>query len=320
MTAVPPPPPSPRKARLHRAYRTLRWLPVLLVVLGCVYALRRVDLHALGESLLTVRLWPLGLALCFSLLGVAVRSSYWWLLVRPVAAVPLRTMVAYGFAAAATNVLPMRAGDALRVWLVSSRHGVSVAVTGAIIAIEKLSDITSLLVLISPLPWLIPNLPKSVGDALRVLPCVVVAAMIAMVVASRHASRWRILSGFSVIRRPKLVLAGMTAVFLAWLCDVSSILSVLMAVHLTPTLEKALLVILSVNIAIAVPVTPGQVGAHELGSTIALALVGVSEVQAIPFAILYHAVQLLPVLLIGLVIARHLSKDRDVRPEAPGAA
>jgi uncharacterized membrane protein YbhN (UPF0104 family) len=300
------PPPRP-KGWLRRL---VRWLPLVVVVGGCIIAAKDVDTHALGESLLAVRLWPLGLAVLFTCLGVIARATYWWVLVRSVARVSLREMVAYGFACSATNVLPMRAGDALRVWLVTSRHGVPVAMSGAVIAIEKISDVTSLLLLISPLPWLISNLPPAVATSLRVLPCVVVAALVAIVVASRHASRWKILSGFTVVRRPGVVAAGMACVFLAWVCDVCCILSVLVAVHIAPALEKALLVILSVNGAIALPVTPGQVGAHELGSILALAAVGVAEARAIPFAVLYHAAQLVPVLLVGLGIARQLSRER----------
>jgi uncharacterized membrane protein YbhN (UPF0104 family) len=280
---------------------------VVVVIGGCIIAAKDVDTHALGESLLAVRLWPLALALTFTLLGVVARASYWWFLVQPVAKVPLRAMVAYGFACSATNVLPMRAGDALRVWLVSTRHAVPVARSGAIIAIEKVSDITSMLILIAPLPWLIPDLPHSV--ALRTLPAVVLAAFVAIVVASRHAARWKVLAGFSVVRQPGILAAGMGCVFLAWLCDVCCILSVLTALSLAPTLAKALLVILFVNLAIAVPVTPGQIGAHELGSTVALALFGVVEAQAIPFAILYHATQFLPIVL-GLGTARQLSSER----------
>jgi uncharacterized membrane protein YbhN (UPF0104 family) len=296
-------------------------VPVLLVVAGCIFILPKVDFPALEASLLTVRVWPLCLALLFAALGVVAHSTYWWLLVGTVTPVSLRAMTAYGFASYATNILPMRAGEGLRVWLVRSRHGVPVAMSGAIIAIEKVADATSLLVLITPLPWLIPNIPSSVSKWLVIWPGVVVAAFVAVAIASRHASRWKILSGFTVVRKPKVIVAGFGCVFVAWLFDVSAILSVLVATHLAPTLDKALLVILSVNLAVALPVTPGQVGAHELGSTVALAIVGVPETQAIPFAILYHATQLLPTLVIGLWTARVLSKEAVAAPvEAPPSA
>ncbi len=226
-------------------------------------------------------------------------------------------MVIYSFASYATNVFPMRPGEALRVWLVQKRHGVPVVFGAATIALEKIADVLSLLILVSPLPWLIADLPPSVAKALRILPCIVVAAIVAVVIASRHALRWNVLSGFRVVHRPGVIAAGFACIFLAWLCDVSAVLSTLVAVHIAPTIEKALLVILSVNIAVAIPATPGQVGVHEAGSIAALRLVGVSEVQAIPFALLYHVTQLLPVLVLGMASLRFLSRSGEPLPTSP---
>ena len=306
--------PAPRGWR----YWAPRWVPVVFVVLGCVYVGQSVNLHDLGASLLKVKIWPLAAAVIFSALGAIAHAAYWSVLLTPVAPLSLRTMSVYTFASYAANAfLPMRAGEALRVWLVNRRHGVPVAFAGAVIAIEKLFDVTSLLLLVTPLPWLIPDLPPSVANALRILPCIVLAAAVAILVASRHALRWKFLSGFAVVRRPGIVAGGFACILLAWLFDVCAILAVLFAVHLTPSLDKALVVILSVNAAVAIPATPGQVGAHELGSTFALHLVGVPETLAIPFALFYHATQLIPILLIGLSTARVLAKEKETAPPPP---
>jgi uncharacterized membrane protein YbhN (UPF0104 family) len=295
-------------------------VPVVLVAAGCVYLARTVDVGQLTTSLLAVRAWPLLLAVAFAALGVVAHAAYWRLLVSTVVPVSLRAMTVYTFASYATNVLPMRAGEVLRVWLLQRRHDVPVALSGAIIAIEKVADLTSLLLLISPLPWLIPDLPASVGRWLMILPGIMVASVVAILIANRHAVRWKLLSGFKVVRRPGVIVAGFGCVLLAWLLDVAAILSVLVAVHVAPTLQRALVVILSVNITISVPVTVGQVGAHELGSTLALQLVGVSRAAAIPFALFYHATQLLPILVIGLSIARALSRAEGQPAPSPGAS
>jgi uncharacterized membrane protein YbhN (UPF0104 family) len=298
-----------------------RWVPVVIVLAGCVYLARSVDVHMLEASLVTVSLWPLALAVLFAALGVLAHSSYWFVLVNTASRVSFRQMAVYSFASYAANTfLPMRAGEALRVWLVQRRHGVAVTLSGAIIAIEKTCDVASLLLLVSPLPWLLPDLPPSVGKALRILPCIVLGGMVAIAIAGRHAVKWKLLSGFHVVRRPAILAAGFGCILLAWIFDVCAILSVLLAVHVAPTMDKALLVILSVNIAVAVPATPGQVGAHELGSTFALRLVGVPEAEAIPFALFYHATQLLPILLIGLSTARELSKEVERSEAAPTIA
>ncbi len=298
---------SPGTKAGSRLRTAMRWVPVLLVLGACAYLARTVDLHALTATLLDVRGAPLALAVLFAALGGVVRAAYWYLLVNTSATVPFRTMATYTFASYATNVIPPRAGEALRVWLLQQRHGVPLTTSAAILAIEKVADVASLLLLISPLPWLIPDLPPSVGHALRVLPCIVVLAAVAMAVASRHTARFRFLEGFRVIHRPGVVAAALACVLVAWLVDVGAILSVLGSVRIPLSLEKALLVILSVNVAVSVPITPGQLGAHELGSAMGLRMAGVPEVHAIPFALLYHATQLLTTLGIGLVTAFALS-------------
>ena len=97
-------------------------------------------------------------------------------------------------------------------------------------------------------------------------------------------------------------------VLLAWLIDVSAILTVLWALGIAPSVGKALVVLLFVNLAIAIPAAPGQVGSHELGSTMALELLGVPSGQAVAFALVFHLTQLAPVRVLGLYSARVLSR------------
>jgi uncharacterized membrane protein YbhN (UPF0104 family) len=56
-----------------------------------------------------------------------------------------------------------------------------------------------------------------------------------------------------------------------------------------------------VNVAIAIPSTPGQVGVFEAGAVIVLGTLGVGRSEALAFALLYHAVHVLPVTALGLL-------------------
>jgi uncharacterized membrane protein YbhN (UPF0104 family) len=296
-------PPAPRA----RAF--VRWAPVVLVLGACAYIGASVDVAQLRASLLSVDVAPLGSALALAALAVVAHAAYWRTLVRTTADVPLRAMTAYTFASYAANtLLPLRAGEALRVWLVRRHHGVPLALSGAVIAIEKVADVTSMLVVVAPLPWLVPGLPPSVARALHILPFAVCALLVVVALASRSGLRWKFLSGFEVVRSVRVAALGFAFVLLAWVLDIGAILSILAATHIGPSLGKALVVILLVNLAIAIPSTPGQVGTHELGSTVALRLLGVPPEQAIAFALFYHLTQLAPVLVLGLYSARLLSR------------
>jgi uncharacterized membrane protein YbhN (UPF0104 family) len=293
-----------------RARRALvRWVPVALVVGGCVFLGATLDLRGLGASLLAVHLAPLGLAMVLAGLGVVAHASYWRTLLEPTAKVPLRTMTEYTFASSAASVLlPFRAGEALRVWLLRRHHAVPLVLSGAVIALEKVGDVLALLLLVAPLPFLVPELPQSVGKALRILPFAGLGVVVLVAVASRGGKAIPWLSGFDVVHDRRRVAKAFSFVLLAWGIDVLAVLAVLLAVGIAPTLGKALVVLLLVNLAIAIPAAPGQVGSHELGSTVALKLMGVAAPEAVVFAIVLHATQLAPVLVFGLHSARALSK------------
>ena len=60
------------------------------------------------------------------------------------------------------------------------------------------------------------------------------------------------------------------------------------------------LVLFSVNLAILLPSTPGQVGVLEAGGVLALTMAGVPPAPALAFALAYHAVHLVPTTALGL--------------------
>jgi len=299
----------------------VRWVPVGLVVGGCVIVGVSLDLRALAASLLAVRLAPACLAMVLAGLGVVAHAGTWRTFLEPTSVVPLRTMTEYTFASSAASVLlPFRAGEALRVWLLRRHHAVPVVASAAVLALEKVGDVLALLLLVTPLPWLVPDLPESIGKALRILPLAAVGVIVLVVAASRGGKIISWLSGFGVVRDPRRVAKALGFVLLAWGLDVLAVLTVLFAVGIAPTIGKAIVVLLLVNLAIAVPAAPGQVGSHELGSTVALKLMGVAAPEAVAFALVLHATQLAPVLVVGLYSARALSKLENERGDSASRA
>jgi glycosyltransferase 2 family protein len=300
---------APERPRNAFGRRLARWIPVVLVIGGCAYLGASVDLGALRTSLASVKLAPLGFSIVLAGLGVVAHAAFWATLLGGAARIPLKTMTEYTFASAAANVLlPFRGGEALRLWLLKRHHGVPLVTSGAAIALEKVGDALSLFLVVAPLPWLVSSLPPPVARVLRVMPILAIAIVVAVVVLSRIGIKARWLSGFRVIREPRRVVAGFAFVALAWAIDVASILTVLWAFGIDASLARALVVLLLVNVAIAIPAAPGQVGSHELGSTVALELQGVPPAQAIAFALVFHGTQLAPVIALGLYSARALSK------------
>jgi uncharacterized protein (TIRG00374 family) len=82
-------------------------------------------------------------------------------------------------------------------------------------------------------------------------------------------------------------------------------------------LLPSVMVYAGVNLAIAVPSTPGNVGVFEAGAALPLIALGVEHDAAVAFALLYRAVQWLPVTLAGgLVWARRMVASEPERASA----
>ena len=255
-------------------------------------------------------------------MGLAWKAAFWRFALSALSPVPFRSLLRYALAAAVGSILaPARAGEAFRLWILRRRHGVPLAVTLTITGLEKLGDVAALVVLAAPLAWLVPQLSVSVRPWLFGLSGVPVAAVLAIALVRRHA-RWSKLPFFAGLRifdfgRP--VALALACVFAAWLCDLITIELVLYAVGAAPTLTAGLMVLLITNLAIAVPITPGNVGAHELGSALALRLLGAQVETATAFALLYHGLHTIPVLLAGSVDARRLLVDTAKERSSAGA-
>jgi len=70
-----------------------------------------------------------------------------------------------------------------------------------------------------------------------------------------------------------------------------------------------LVVLLAINAAILVPTTPGHVGVMEAGAVAALLALGVPADRALAGAVLYHAIQIVPGTALGLVSLPRLRRS-----------
>ncbi len=276
----------------------LRVLATLVVAVLVVLALRTMNLSALRAALAGVELAPLALAAVLSFSMLVAKAVYWRTILWPVARVPLRTMLWYTISATgASVVLPVRGGEALRIYWLHKRHAVPLPVLAATVGFEKVFDITSLLLLVTPLPWLFPQ--ETWMARLRFLaPLLLVVLAIAFFLARRGRERFAWIAQLRVFDSLGRSGAALACVFASWVTDVTLIMVVLSALGLPVRVDAALLVIFAANLAIAIPAAPGNVGSLELGVGFALTRLGVPGERAAAFAIVYHGVQLATLLAV----------------------
>jgi uncharacterized membrane protein YbhN (UPF0104 family) len=194
------------------------------------------------------------------------------------------------------------------VWLLHREHGVPLSRSAGIALGEKVLDGVALLVLVLPIPWLLPNAPVWTGRAVAGLGVLSVPALtLGWWLGRRNGGTgWggAFLRQVRILREPRALAGALVACLGTWLADLASLWASMRAVGLVEGFAVAAFALLVINAALAVPSTPGNLGVLETGGVLAFTLVGIPRPTAAACALLYHAIQLGPVLLLALLDLR----------------
>ena len=274
--------------RLSR--RALRIAAIAAVAFGVWFSARGIApkelLHALGAAdLLYVAVGTLPLLVLGSLLrtaryGALLPTSsgehgFWDL------------WSAVVLSGAANNVLPLRAGELVRTRETMAR-GLPLAQVAFAQVTEKLVEAATLVVCSVPvlLAYATP------GHPVRLVSIVTAVLVVGVTVALRLDRR-------DLLRA---VARSSCWSFAADAVELAIIAVCLRSLGLPCGLVTSIAVYAAVNLAIALPSTPGNVGAFEAGAALPLIALGVSRDAAVAFACVYRVVQWLPLSAVGLAV------------------
>lgn len=289
-------------------------------------ALRRVDPRWLAPALV----------LYFG--GVWVRAVRWSVLLRPIAALPARSVfpvVVIGYTA--NNVLPLRTGELVRAYLLGRGFGVRKTAALATIAVERLFDgltmlafmlaaagaisftaelrrlalIAFVLFVVILLGFVLLTLGGNLRDRLLQLVLGPLPPRLADRVERMAES---FLGGLGVLtRKGDLAIVALTSI-LAWGLEASMYWTIARGfgplVSAAIGVPGALLTTGVANLATLVPAAPGYVGTFEAGVLLAVnGALGVPRGLALSYAILVHAALWFPITVWGAIewSRQHLS-------------
>jgi len=107
--------------------------------------------------------------------------------------------------------------------------------------------------------------------------------------------------GFSLIRYPKQVFICIVLTFLIWVIQASGYYFMMLgSPEISLSFLNIFLVMVIISLFIALPSAPGFWGIWEAGGIFALALFGVKASSAMGFTLINHAIQVFPIILVGL--------------------
>ncbi len=305
-----------RKRRLVLAGRFAVWLLVLACVVFFARGLHWSTVRAAFAS--ADRRLAL-IALLAGLPCTLLQGLRWFWLVRAVdKASPLTVLAATYVGAAASAVLPMRAGEAVRVELLSRATGLSRAVSFGTIAIDHTVNGTVMFLFAAALPLLLP-VPLWLtllvwGGVVFAVALVVIMLRLGKLPGDRSSGAirpglggrvddviHRLRGGLVGLRNPRAFLPSALSSASAWALEIYVTMLALEAFRLPHDLPHAMGVLFGVNLAQVIPAPPANLGNFELGASMALIAFGGSSEHAAAFALGFHAMQLVPTLLGGAI-------------------
>jgi glycosyltransferase 2 family protein len=332
-TSGPPaPPPEPVPARTEparRRPRLLAWLGLavsLLAVAAVVWWASRQKAPPLPHT--AGQLVELAGAIACYALATLVRGERWQRLLEDEGGTPRRAdslgLVTVGYAV--NNILPARAGDAVRVVLMAPRAGTSMrTVVGTLVA-ERLLDVAVLVVLFVVVGY---GLLGTVGSGRAELVAGIVAGGLLLAAvgwrlarrsARLHAFLAPIASATLGLRRAHhgLRLLGMTLVIWAIETAVWSLTAGAIGFGVDP-IEGVYLVALA-SVFSMIPSGPAYAGTQDAAAILGIKALGGTGAQAVAYIVMLRFVIVVPITVAGLILAAvRYGGLRRLRTVAAGA-
>jgi hypothetical protein len=307
-------------------------------------ALRNVSIHGLRRSLSAASWIWLVPALAAFLVSMVLRAVRWRVLF-PKASRPTTgdafwaICIGYLF----NNVLPARAGEVVRAVVVARRTGLARTQCVTTIVVERVFDLVTLALMMLVAVALLPIPHTSLTFELTIASGVILgAAVLAAVVlwvdplrrlllatlARAPASRRERVAalaasvrlGLLAMRSPSVTLPAFIWSVCVWSVHTLSYWFVLRAIVPHTAWHSVIVCLVATNLAQIIPSTAGAIGVFEAAAKTSLTAYGVGATSALSYALVLHAVNLLPFLVLGAIgILRLGLRERELHETALSA-
>jgi uncharacterized protein (TIRG00374 family) len=250
----------------------------------------------------------------------------------------------------ANNVLPLRAGEFVRVYIVARRWRPVGSTAGAhpfwttlaTLVVERVLDSLAIVLVFAVLVLLVP-VPRFLELAALIVLAIDlagIAVLVALVAAPDRCARlitaltrrWPLLQqravtifrtfvyGLDGIRTPAHVIPLALWTVGVWLMPALAAWTMLLALDLRLPFVAGWAVLAFVGLGISIPSAPGYVGVFHAAAVLAVGLFGVAPAPALGYALLFHVSQIVPITVIGwLYLLREQVSlgEAAARPPAP---
>ncbi len=305
----------------------------LAVALLAVF-LRNADLARVWSAMQAARWDMLALTLVLMAVTFLVRAERWQYLLAPLGRtrfwVAFRTTV-IGFAA--SFVLPARAGEVLRPYLLARQENLPATAAFATIIVERILDLVAVLILLGTFFFVLagdtasaaPRLYQTIAFGGLALAPIAIGVLAAMFVMAGHPERLqrlvlrverilparlahavavfarRFAEGLAVVRHPSRLVFALLWSLVLWIAIAAQIWAVARAFDIRLPFGGSFLVTAMVVVGVSLPTPGGVGGTHEAFRLGVTSFYGADNDAAVGAAILQHAMNFVPITLLGLL-------------------
>ncbi len=226
---------------------------------------------------------------------------------------------------AGNNVLPMRAGEVMRIAYLAKYGGLPASSCIAVVAVERLLDLLCVLLLFAVV-WPLCMAGLAMSTSIYLVGAAVVVGLLLCLGASRYPDRFvAVCSAILRVTGPRIsgVLLKQVERFaegLSGLCSLGSVLGVfflsvaywatmavsvrilLWAFGIAAPWYAPLVVLVSAAFGAALPSSPAFIGTYHYFVASALAMVGVEDTLAVSVAITGHAMAIVPYTIVSIIL------------------
>jgi glycosyltransferase 2 family protein len=304
-------------------------LGLLVVVVALGWSLKGVKAAEVWTALAEVDAAGAGIVLLLSCVNMVLHALEWRLVLSSVHRVTFTQVLSSYLVGLFANVfLPFKMGDVAQGLVLAQKTGMGKTTSLSTVFMQRLFGGLSL-VLVMSFTATAYSLPREYGQALVILGVVLasVAATLAFMLprapavisamvrgGSRPRSRLlrrmltlmnQALQGAGILRSGKTVAATLLVGVTAWVTQVFMIDSLLVSMGRPVGLIGASVTLLVINLALLIPIAPGNIGTYQVVCILVLGWFGVPKAVALTFSLLFQVLQLIPVLAGGGTLLLH---------------
>lgn len=297
-----------------------------------IFAIYRIDLDHLANSLSEANTLDISVAILFILLTQVIRSLRWKVLLKSIKVTHVINLLsATSIGSMADMILPARMGDLLRAGLIGRKEKISKVSSLATIVIERVFDVLTIL-LILLLVVLFYRLPVPKAGAMSSIRtagviatgfCIIVIGVL-LVLKTKLSELTNLLNRFFIFLPEKARIKGSEILasfslglhsievnwplaiillysILLWSAFAFSNFFVLRSLYFDCHPATAYFILLFQVLGVTLPSSPGFIGTYHAAVVAGLTAFGISLQDALSAAILMHAAFFFPLIACGLL-------------------